>query len=110
MVNKRIIALREELGLSQKDLAQKINLNVSVMNRIEVGTRPMRDDEIKTLANFFNVSTDYLLGNSNVRSVIETTAAHMLNPYEEFDADTESKIKEYIELMRLKVKKEKGNS
>ena len=54
---------RERQYISQQDLAKKTNINVSVLNRIENETRALRDDELLKIANFFNVSTDYLLGN-----------------------------------------------
>ncbi len=57
-----IIRLRERQGLSQKELAANLNMNRSVLNRIENGTRPVRDDELKTIADYFDVSADYLLG------------------------------------------------
>lgn len=62
-IGQKIIELRENQGLSQAALAEKININRSVLNRIELGTRPIRDNEIVEFAKFFNVSTDYLLGN-----------------------------------------------
>ena len=64
-IGQKIIELRENQGLSQAALAEKININRSVLNRIELGTRPIRDNEIVEFAKFFNVSTDYLLGNEN---------------------------------------------
>lgn len=57
-----IMLLREKAELTQKELGEKLEINRSVINRIEQGTRPIRDDELKKIANFFNVSTDYLLG------------------------------------------------
>ena len=54
---------RERQYISQQDLAKKTNINVSVLNRIENETRALRDDELLKIANFFNVTTDYLLGN-----------------------------------------------
>lgn len=63
-IGKRITTLRKANKLNQKELSEKINLNRSVLNRIELGTRPVRDDELKTFASFFNVSTDFLVGNA----------------------------------------------
>ena len=54
--------LRERHGLNQKELAESLGVNRSVLNRIENGTRPVRDDELKLFADYFNVSADYLLG------------------------------------------------
>lgn len=64
-IGQRIVELRERSGLKQYELAQKANMNPAVLNRIESGKRPARDDEIKTIARIFHVSTDYLLGNSD---------------------------------------------
>ena len=58
----KIIELRERCGLNQKELAERLSMNRSVLNRIENGTRPVRDDELKIFADYFNVSADYLLG------------------------------------------------
>jgi len=54
--------LREEQELKQMDVAKKTNINISVYSKIELGNRPMRDNEIILLSNFFDVTADYLLG------------------------------------------------
>ncbi|HBF5457530.1 helix-turn-helix domain-containing protein [Clostridioides difficile] len=64
-VHERIKFLRENMNMSQKELSEKSKINASVMNRIESGERPIRDDELIVFANIFNVSTDYLLGLSD---------------------------------------------
>ena len=72
-ISKRIQRRREELEITQKELAEKIGLNVSVMNRIESGERPARDDEIIKIAEILKVSTDYLLGLTNNSGKVHTT-------------------------------------
>lgn len=62
---ERIRNVRENKGIFQQELADAIDLNVSVLNRIEKGTRPIRDDELVKIANTLSVSSDYLLGISN---------------------------------------------
>ncbi|GEK30295.1 hypothetical protein KZO01_06040 [Kurthia zopfii] len=61
-INKRIISLREKKNWSQKELARRININQSVMNRIESGERPVKDEELSKLAIALECSADYLLG------------------------------------------------
>lgn len=61
-INKRIISLREKKNWSQKELARRININQSVMNRIESGERPVKDEELSKLAIALGCSADYLLG------------------------------------------------
>lgn len=64
-ISKRIVSLRETKGWSQRELARRVNLNVSVMNRIELGDRPVKDHELARLANVLDTTTDFLLGLSN---------------------------------------------
>lgn len=61
----RIRNLREEKNINQKDFAKMIDLNVNVLSRIELGTRPARDDELLKIANCLDVSVDDLLGNTS---------------------------------------------
>lgn len=61
---KRIKSLREERGLSQLELAERIGMNNSVLSRIESGKRPIEENEINIFADFFEVSGDYILGRS----------------------------------------------
>ena len=63
MIGNRIKQERERQNLSQKELASKTDINVSVMNRIESGERSVRDDEILKISKVLHVTTDYLLGN-----------------------------------------------
>lgn len=74
-VNNRIKSLREEFNIDQQILAQKVNLNKSVMNRIELGTRPIRDEELIKFAEIFDVSVDYLLCRTNTRNFNDNNAS-----------------------------------
>ena len=67
-VSSNIVNLREQRGLNQKELAENLGMNRSVLNRIENGTRPVRDDELKLFADYFNVSADYLLGRDTAKA------------------------------------------
>ena len=73
MIGKRIVSLREQLGIDQKTFAKAIDINPSVMNRIELGHRPLRHDEVKKIAEYFNVSTDHLLGCTRPENSVPTT-------------------------------------
>jgi len=69
IVPANIIRLRENLGLNQKELAKALNMNRSVLNRIENGARPVRDDELTVFADYFNVSADYLLERETPKAI-----------------------------------------
>lgn len=73
---RRIAQLREEKGLSQLEFAHKVNINNSVMNRIEKGIRPIRDDELIAISKCLGVSIDYLLGNAPAKAAQSNPAGH----------------------------------
>ncbi|HHJ5064784.1 TPA: helix-turn-helix domain-containing protein [Enterococcus hirae] len=62
---EKIKKLREDREYTQKEVASAVNLNVNVYQRIEMGTRPIREIELAKFADFFNVSTDFLLGRTS---------------------------------------------
>ena len=62
---KRISILRKELGLSQTDLANKLNTSVSVVSRYELDKMTPSVDTAKKLAQLLNTSVGYLLGENN---------------------------------------------
>lgn len=61
----RLKELRESRGLSQADLARAIHTKQSTVAMWENGTNRPRNATLEKLANFFGVSTDYLLGRTD---------------------------------------------
>jgi len=55
--------LRLKMGWTQSQLGEKINVTKSSISGYENNTRSPDKDTLVKLANLFNVSTDYLLGN-----------------------------------------------
>ena len=64
----RLKFLREEKGLFQSDIAKFLGVSISAVGFYENEKRDMSPDTIVKLANYFGVSTDYLLGKSNNRN------------------------------------------
>ena len=54
--------LREECGLSQTQLGKKLNVTQAGVAKWEAGTREPSLDVLLAIAQYFNVTTDYLLG------------------------------------------------
>lgn len=59
---QRIASLRQSRKLSQKDLSQILGVSQAYVGQWENGTRVVPTEKVIALAEFFNVSTDYLLG------------------------------------------------
>lgn len=60
--NERLKELRIEKGLSQKQLSKEVNISQSALAYWETGERTPNAQAIITLAQYFGVTTDYLLG------------------------------------------------
>lgn len=63
--------LRRNRNMFQKDIARVLNVSVSTISMWEVGTNQPSSDDIKKIANFFDVSTDYLLDNEESKVVVK---------------------------------------
>lgn len=57
----KLISLRESRGLSNADLAEKLDLSPATITRLENGERNASIKTLKKLASFYNVSVDKLL-------------------------------------------------
>lgn len=66
-VGKRIALLRNEKGLTQAELANKMKVSRSLIATIESGSRKPDLDLWVNLSLFFGVSTDYIAGTSESR-------------------------------------------
>ena len=62
----RIKSLRLQHNLTQNDLAEKIKVNKQTISQYERGVRRPDFDTLNELCDFFNVSSDFLLGKSDV--------------------------------------------
>lgn len=65
MRGDRIKSLREAQGLSQRDVAERLQISESQVYRYEKDEIEPRADVVVKFASYFNVSTDYLLGVSD---------------------------------------------
>lgn len=68
----RLKFLREEKGLFQSDIAKILGVSIAAVGFYENEKRDMSPDTIIKLAEYFGVSTDYLLGKSDIRNPEET--------------------------------------
>lgn len=78
MLGARIAALRRRAGLSQAELAQRLQISASAMGMYEQGRREPAVDTLVALARELEVSTDFLL-TGKIRTAQEDEAmAQML--------------------------------
>jgi len=61
---ERLQELREDRGISRKDLAAKLNITVSALGMYEQGRREPNLEMLVRLADCFDVTLDFLVGRS----------------------------------------------
>lgn len=66
-MESRIKKLREKGGLIQAILAAELGITQQMLSKYERDTSTIKVDVLKELAKYFNVTTDYLLGLSDVK-------------------------------------------
>lgn len=106
----RIKELREEKNISQLELAKKLNLTQQSISLYEKGDREPSIDVLKSIANFFNVSLDYLLGKSDIRNYDEDEKEFRFAYHKETEGMTDEEIKDALRFykeMKNRIKGEK---
>lgn len=69
LLGDRLKLLRAERGLFQSDIAELLKVSLRQVQRYEKNLSEMTLKSAIILADFFNVSLDYLTGRSDIREV-----------------------------------------
>ena len=85
-LGKRIQGFRKENGMSQNELAKKINISKAQMSRYEVkGVQPPAD-VLNKIADVLNTSVDYLInGNTDEKAKATLKNALVIQKFKEID-------------------------
>jgi len=62
MISSRISEIRQQKGLTQADIAKYLKVTQQTYSSYETGKRQMNYETLCMLADYYEVSTDYLLG------------------------------------------------
>ncbi len=65
MYFQRLKDLREDLDLTQENIANILKIQQTVYSRYERGVQNIPLEHLLTLADFYKTSTDYILGRTN---------------------------------------------
>lgn len=68
MLLQRLRNLREDADLRQKDIADYLHCSQVTYSRYELGTREIPLETLGTLADFYGVSVDYLMGRTDEKA------------------------------------------
>ena len=71
--NERLVELRTEKGLSQKEAAADLGVSQALLSHYEKGIREYSLSFLCKVAEYYNVTTDYILGITDSRSGLDST-------------------------------------
>lgn len=114
MFSERLRTLRENSGKTQEEVSNALNIARGTYTHYELGKRKPDFDILIKLAGFFNVTTDYLLGRSDLPdSVNSKSAIHETKAYYGLDIaglpeEAIKQVADYIELIKLKYNQDKA--
>ncbi|WP_148550714.1 helix-turn-helix domain-containing protein [Paraclostridium bifermentans] len=117
MFGRRLKELRLEKKINQAELGEIIGISPSTVGMYEREQRFPDKDTLSKIADYFEISVDYLLGRTDERNItkkkpkldpnVKTIAAHRLGDIDDLDDDAIEKINEYIEFIRMQQNKNK---
>ncbi len=101
MLPERLKTLRLEAKLTQKEISNQLKISQSTYSDWEKGK--MKPKNIQQIADFFNVSTDYLLGNTDIKNQkqFDEDLEKSLDTFKSFDGkpmydEDREKIREFL--------------
>ncbi|MCL1884710.1 MAG: helix-turn-helix domain-containing protein [Defluviitaleaceae bacterium] len=99
---RKLKELREQKRLKQEGLAMKLSVSQSTISAYEVGERAPDLETLISIANFFDVSIDYLVGISETRKNIKQgdlslDELELLSSYKKAPLIDKEKIKAYMD-------------
>ncbi len=71
--SERLVELRTEKGLSQKAAAVDLGVSQALLSHYEKGIREFNLDFLCRIAEYYNVTTDYVLGRTDSRTGLDST-------------------------------------
>ena len=120
-LGKKIRELRKEKDVSQTTLGKHLGVGKTTISNYETGYSTPDNEVLIKLAKYFNVSVDYLLGNSETKNPykeeehelsdddIITLAAHSIGHLNDLSEEDKEKVRLAIKIALMKDKSSKGD-
>ncbi|MDF9529836.1 MULTISPECIES: helix-turn-helix domain-containing protein [Bacillus cereus group] len=118
MFGENLRKLRKKQNLTMKELGQKLNLAESTISGYENGNRKPDYDTLNKFADFFEVSTDYLLGRnvtksstndeSNINPLLDPELGLWFKDIKDSSPDKQEELKQFWEFIKGKEKNRKS--
>ena len=107
----RLEQLMREQNINQVGLSSEIGVTQSTLSRNINGVHRPKAEIVERIANFFNVSTDYLLGKTDDRNATASTAPKLegvkLALYNQTEELTEEQLQDVLKFVEFIKNKDK---
>lgn len=101
MLPQRLKEARTEKGVTQEEVAGFLGFSRPTYTAYESGRRKPDQDTLVKIAQYLNVSTDYLLGLTNIKTPAQTIAAHHDGEdWTEEELEDIENFKEFVKMRR----------
>lgn len=107
----RLRNLRISENITGVELGKVLNVTKVAISNWESGKRTPDQETLTKIADYFDVTTDYLLGRTDEKKPkerfqgVNTIAAHRIGNIEQLSDEGLEELDNYIELLKLKYKK-----
>ena len=78
MFSEKLKTLRKQHGITQEQLANYLNIGTSTIGMYESNIRKPRYEVLKKIADYFNVTVDYLIDDDDNLYVIDDALIHSI--------------------------------
>lgn len=98
----RLKELRESVKMSQRAMAAELQVSKSTYNYWEQGKIEIDFENLKNIADYFNVSVDYLLGRDtpeNANKKIDETISRIDRKFNKLNKEQQAQIENYLDFL-----------
>lgn len=106
----RLKFLRNEKGENLEKIAKYLNVSIQTISNYENEKRDMTPETIIKLAEYFDVSTDYLLGKTDVRNYDKDEQEFRFAYHKEMEGLTDEEVADALRFykeMKKRIEKDK---
>ncbi len=105
LLPERLRELRGKLNYTQQRVADDLSISRKLLSNYECGTREPDIDMLQTLATYYFVSIDYIVGASTIENPYQQIPEFMsklLNDYNYLSNDSIKDLEKYVALLKLR--------
>lgn len=94
MLHLRLLELRKKKGMTQADIAKLLRITPQAYSLYETSKNNINNETLCMLADFFEVSTDYLLGRQeSIPSFLSEDERSLIDQYRALDERAKENVK-----------------